>query len=51
MALLKSLVAVAVLVELWRRNAGPEALAALGPCSLAVIVLVVHDERVELVSR
>ena len=28
----------------------PEALAALGPCSLAVAVLVVHDERVELVS-
>ena len=25
--------------------------AVLGPCCLAVVVLVVHDERVELVSR
>ena len=29
----------------------PEELDALGPCSLAVAVLVVHDKRVELVSQ
>ena len=29
----------------------PEALAALDPCSLAVAVLVVHNEHVELMSR
>ena len=29
----------------------PEALPALDPCSLAVAVLVVHDERIELMSR
>ena len=45
-------VAAAVMpVVLQRRPAGPEALAALGPCSLAVVVLVVHNERIELMSR
>ena len=37
--------------ELLRQQVGPEEPVVLGPCSLAVVVLVVHDEHVELMLR
>ena len=44
-------VAWATLEEPLRQQVGEEEPVVLGPCSLAVVVLAVHDEHVELVLQ